>query len=280
MFASSDYDSSESSYEQDQGGQNYRQDDVVQETCMRASEAVKEIPTEVRQDGVDEHAGGSEYASVGVIERENKDGEIQREVGVIDYDSVGVKDQLFGESTESNKNEKRLPDIDGLGDSDDEDHLESDGQLSDESLFMASDHGSQVCSSGEEDDDLDLDEADDSIVQDTLFKNSSIVYSRHAVEKTEIKAPVGVKEKVHMQHDHDRREGEGPSLLSDQDTHELDNREVKDSISCEVENKIIKDATVGPIMSEEKDGSSREVENTKIKDARGVVFSLVYRRFV
>ncbi|KAI3749277.1 hypothetical protein L2E82_19884 [Cichorium intybus] len=135
----------------------------------------------------------------------------------LNLDEVGFSD---------NADEKRLPDIDVLGDSEDEDHLESDGQLADESLFMASDHGSQVCSSGEEDDDLDLDEADDSIVQDTLFKNSSIVYSRHAVEKTEIKAPVGVKEKVHMQHDHDRREGEGPSLSSDQDTHALDNREV------------------------------------------------------
>ncbi|KAI3738684.1 hypothetical protein L2E82_28775 [Cichorium intybus] len=108
MFASSDYDSSESSYDQDQGGQNYRQDDVVQETCMSASEGMKEIPTVVRQDGVDEHAGGIEYTSVGVIERENKDGENQREVGVIEYASVGVKDRNYGESTKSNKTELKI----------------------------------------------------------------------------------------------------------------------------------------------------------------------------
>ncbi|KAI3740171.1 hypothetical protein L2E82_30593 [Cichorium intybus] len=93
MFESLEDDSSERSYEQEHGGQKSRQDSVVQETCMSASEGVKEIPTDFRQEGV--------------YERENKYGENQLELGVIECVSDGVKEQLYGESTKSNKTEMR-----------------------------------------------------------------------------------------------------------------------------------------------------------------------------
>ncbi|KAI3523737.1 hypothetical protein L1887_02090 [Cichorium endivia] len=160
----------------------------------------------------------------------------------LDLDKVGLSDE---------EDQEQLPEIDGLGDSEDEEQLESDGQFSDE--ILSSDQGTQVCSSDEEDDDFDLDEDDDSMVQETIFENSSNDYSAREGENTDINSHVGVKEKPRLSSDHDTREGENPRLPSDHDMREGENPEVKDASTRVGEITKVKDARDGPNMSEERD---------------------------
>ncbi|KAI3709348.1 hypothetical protein L2E82_39108 [Cichorium intybus] len=118
-----------------------------------------------------------------------------------------------------------------------DEHLESDGdgQLPGETKFISTDHDTQGCSSGEEDD-LELDEDDDSFVQHTLLENYNNEYSRREREKTDFNNHVGVKEKPRFMHDQQPRDGENKCLLSDKDKCQRKNKGVKDASSREVEN--------------------------------------------
>ncbi|KAI3749278.1 hypothetical protein L2E82_19885 [Cichorium intybus] len=121
-----------------------------------------------------------------------------------------------------------------------DEQLESDGdgQFPGETKFISTDHGTQGCSSGEEDD-LELDDDDDSFVQHTLLENYNNEYSRREREKIDFNNHVGVKEKPRFMPDQQPRDGENNCLLSDKD-------------KCQRKNKVVKDA------------SSREVENIKV----------------
>ncbi|KAI3700082.1 hypothetical protein L2E82_44698 [Cichorium intybus] len=116
---------------------------------------------------------------------------------------------LEEESLSDENEEEHLPDIDGIGDPQDDEQLESHGHFSDETKNMSSEQDTHVCFSGEEDDDLDLDDDDDSIVQDTPFENYSNVYSTREGQNTVSNSHI--------------REKENPSLSSHQDTCEGDN---------------------------------------------------------
>ncbi|KAI3781658.1 hypothetical protein L2E82_11678 [Cichorium intybus] len=147
---------------------------------------------------------------------------------------------LEEESLSDENEEEHLPDIDGIGDPQDDEQLESDGHFSDETKNVSSEQDTHVCFSGEEDDDLDLDDDDDSIVQDTAFENYSNVYSTREGQKTVSKSHILEKENPrvkdtcegdnsHSVSDHVMREGEKPDSSSDLVMREKVNPKIKDA---------------------------------------------------
>ncbi|KAI3781546.1 hypothetical protein L2E82_11563 [Cichorium intybus] len=118
---------------------------------------------------------------------------------------------------------------------------DGDGQFSGENKCISTDHGTQGCSSGEEDD-LELDEDDDAFVQHTLLENYNNKYSRHEREKTDFNNHVGVNEKPCFMPNQQPLGGENNSFLSDKE-------------KCPRKKKVVKDA-------------SREIQNIKLKDNR------------
>ncbi|KAI3753468.1 hypothetical protein L2E82_25522 [Cichorium intybus] len=113
------------------------------------------------------------------------------------------------------KTEKQLESHDGLGESDDEKQVASDGKLPGKNQFLKSDHVRQLYHSGEEDDNIDLHEHNESIAQTTFLVKSSIVYSTHEGENIDINSHARGKENTCLKSDRGKREGEN---TSDHDT--------------------------------------------------------------